>query len=86
MSIAALQDIHHEFGKVELLRGLNLDIYPGERVALIGANGSGKTTIFRILARQLLPTSGSVFWSKQLRVGYLPQQPKMEIEVHPVPG
>ncbi|NLF30285.1 MAG: ABC-F family ATP-binding cassette domain-containing protein [Planctomycetes bacterium] len=80
MSIASLQDIHHEFGKVELLRGITLDLYAGERVALVGPNGSGKTTILRILARQLLPTSGQVVWGRNVRVGYLPQQPKMETD------
>ncbi|MFW6145838.1 MAG: ABC-F family ATP-binding cassette domain-containing protein [Planctomycetota bacterium] len=80
MSIASLQDIYHEFGKVELLRGITLDLYAGERVALVGPNGSGKTTILRILAKQLLPTSGQVVWGKNMRVGYLPQQPKLETD------
>ncbi len=80
MSVASLQDIHHEFGKVEVLGGVTVDLYAGERVALVGPNGSGKTTILRILARALLPTSGKVVWGKNVRVGYLPQQPRLETD------
>ena len=77
MPIAGLFNVVHEFPKLTLLRGVSLEIASGERVALVGANGSGKTTIFRILARQLAPTQGQVFWSKGLRVGYLAQQPEL---------
>ncbi|NQU76397.1 MAG: ABC-F family ATP-binding cassette domain-containing protein, partial [Planctomycetes bacterium] len=63
-----------------ILCKLNLEISRGERVAMVGINGSGKTTVFRILARQLEPTRGKVFWAKGLRVCYLPQQPVMNTD------
>ncbi len=80
MSLASLQNIEHEFGKLQILRGLNLEVFAGERIALVGANGTGKTTVFRILMRELKPTAGAVNWAKNLRVGYLPQQAKMETD------
>ncbi len=80
MAIATLQGIEHEFDKLELLRGLNLEISRGERVALVGANGTGKTTVFKILAKELLPTHGNILWAKGLRIGYLTQQPRMETD------
>ena len=77
MAIAALQNVEHEFDAAPVLRGLNLEISAGERVALVGPNGSGKTTIFRILAGQLEPTSGKVFRAKSVAMGYLPQEAKV---------
>jgi ABC-2 type transport system ATP-binding protein len=50
----------HSYGRLEALAGLTLDVRPGECVALIGANGSGKSTAVRIIAGLLAPTSGSV--------------------------
>jgi len=80
MAIAALRKIEHEYENLHLLRGLSLEVSKGERIALVGANGSGKTTVFRILSRELEPTRGQVFWRKDLRVGYLPQQSRLETD------
>jgi len=49
-----------DFGRVAALRGLDLEIREGERIAVIGPSGAGKTTLFRLLAAVLKPTSGSV--------------------------
>lgn len=58
-----LQDIWHTYAgspPIEALRGVNLQIYPGEYVAIIGANGSGKSTLARHLNALLLPSRGRV--------------------------
>ncbi|CAM3044750.1 ectoine/hydroxyectoine ABC transporter ATP-binding protein EhuA [Filibacter tadaridae] len=52
--------IHKSFGDVDVLKGINLDIKPGEKVALIGPSGSGKTTIIRMLMTLEQPTSGTI--------------------------
>lgn len=54
------KDIHKSFGDVEVLKGINLDIMPGEKVAIIGPSGSGKTTIIRMLMTLEQPTSGAI--------------------------
>lgn len=52
-------DLRKRFGLTNALRGVNLQVRPGERVAIFGPNGSGKTTLMRILAGVSRPTKGS---------------------------
>lgn len=52
--------VAHSYGRLDALRALDLSVEPGECVALIGANGSGKTTAVRIIAGLLTPTAGTV--------------------------
>jgi ATP-binding cassette subfamily F protein 3 len=56
-----------------VLRRLNLRIDPDDRIALLGRNGNGKTTLARLLAAQLLPMEGGVTASGKMRVGYFTQ-------------
>ncbi|MGP4066803.1 ectoine/hydroxyectoine ABC transporter ATP-binding protein EhuA [Oceanobacillus sp. M65] len=58
--IVTFQDVHKSFGDVEVLKGINLDIKPAEKVAVIGPSGSGKTTIIRMLMTLEKPTSGDI--------------------------
>ena len=55
-----VRDLVKSFGGHAVLRGLNLDVVQGERLALVGPNGAGKTTLLRILAALSKPTEGSV--------------------------
>ncbi|TAM39340.1 MAG: ABC transporter ATP-binding protein [Burkholderiaceae bacterium] len=48
------------FGKTEIIRGVNLAVKPGERVAIIGPNGAGKSTLFNLISGRFAPTSGDV--------------------------
>lgn len=58
--IVSYQDVHKSFGDVEVLKGIDLDIKPAEKVAVIGPSGSGKTTIIRMLMTLEQPTTGSI--------------------------
>lgn len=58
--IVSYKDVHKSFGDVEVLKGINLDIKPAEKVAVIGPSGSGKTTIIRMLMTLEEPTSGDI--------------------------
>jgi ABC-2 type transport system ATP-binding protein len=62
LSNAALmvRGLHRRFGDKLVVHGLDLELQPGERVALHGPNGSGKTTILRCVAGTLAPTSGTI--------------------------
>ncbi|MBY4594257.1 ABC transporter ATP-binding protein [Ottowia caeni] len=55
-----LKDLRKNFGKTEILRGVQLGARPGERVAVIGPNGAGKSTLFNIISGRFAPSSGQV--------------------------
>jgi ATPase subunit of ABC transporter with duplicated ATPase domains len=59
---------------------LNFIIEAGQRVAIIGPNGIGKTTLMRCLAGELKPTAGRVTWVENAQPGYMPQDPQAEFE------
>ncbi len=61
------------YGETPLFRNLNLMIEAGERVAVIGPNGIGKTTLLRTLVGELKPDSGMIKWSENVRIGYFAQ-------------
>ena len=61
--IVQYKDIHKSFGEVEVLKGIDLDIRKGEKLALIGPSGSGKTTIIRLLMTLEKPTFGTILVS-----------------------
>ena len=58
--IVAYQNIKKSYGDLEILKGVDLSIRPGEKLALIGPSGSGKTTIIRMLMTLEKPTSGFI--------------------------
>jgi branched-chain amino acid transport system ATP-binding protein len=55
-----LRDLRKSFGKTEIIRGVNLAVKPGERVAIIGPNGAGKSTLFNLISGRFEATSGDV--------------------------
>ena len=74
MAIVTLQDVHVAFGPEIVLDHLDLQLHPGEKVGMVGANGSGKTTILRLVTGRIAPDMGRVIRQKGLRIGYLPQE------------
>ena len=58
-----LKDLRKSFGKTEIIRGINLAVKPGERVAIIGPNGAGKSTLFNLISGRFEPSSGEVLLS-----------------------
>jgi branched-chain amino acid transport system ATP-binding protein len=55
-----LDDVRKSFGKTEIIRGANLQVRPGERVAIIGPNGAGKSTLFNLISGRFGLTSGQI--------------------------
>lgn len=59
--IVQYNDVHKSFGDTHVLKGINLDIRPSEKIAIIGPSGSGKTTIIRLLMTLEEPTEGDIY-------------------------
>jgi branched-chain amino acid transport system ATP-binding protein len=55
-----LKGLRKSFGKTEIIRGTDLAVAPGERVAIIGPNGAGKSTLFNLISGRFAPTSGEI--------------------------
>ncbi|WP_433901826.1 ABC-F family ATP-binding cassette domain-containing protein [Sphingobacterium puteale] len=75
MSILATEQVSHSFHDRWLFRDLHFGLQKGERVALVGINGTGKSTLLSILADRTLPTAGKVVKEKGIKIGFLEQDP-----------
>jgi branched-chain amino acid transport system ATP-binding protein len=62
-----LKNVHKSFGKTQIIRGVDLAVKAGERVAIIGPNGAGKSTLFNLISGRFAPTSGEI-WLGQHRI------------------
>ncbi len=60
-----LKQLRKSFGKTEIIRGVNLSVQAGERVAIIGPNGAGKSTLFNLISGRFAPTSGEILLDGQ---------------------
>lgn len=69
-----LKDLRKTFGKTEIIRGVNLAVKQGERVAVIGPNGAGKSTLFNLISGRFAPTSGEVLLNGQRIEGKKPYE------------
>jgi len=71
--LISLRNIHVQFGLKVLFHEVTLNVYPKDRIALVGRNGSGKTTLFKTLMNQIELDDGEIFIQPGTRIGYLPQ-------------
>jgi ATP-binding cassette subfamily F protein 3 len=76
--MVSVQDLSVSFGSFDLLTEISFLINDQDRIGLAGRNGSGKSTLLRIIAGVQSPTSGQVDMSKEVTIGYLPQQMKVD--------
>src|SRR2546423_3176476 len=59
-AVIRIRDLHKRFGDLHVVRGVDLDVRRGERIAIIGASGSGKSTILRCLNFMEVPSAGTI--------------------------
>jgi len=75
VSILATEQVSHSFHDRWLFKDLHFGLQKGDRIALVGINGTGKSTLLAILAERILPTSGKVVKEKGIKIGFLEQDP-----------
>ena len=80
MALITLQDAQLAFGHVALLDHTDFSLEPQERVGLIGRNGTGKSSMLKILARLEKPDDGTLQVQTGLRVAYVPQEPILDLQ------
>ena len=74
-----LSDVHKSYGTQDVLRGASLQVNPGEHVGLVGRNGAGKTTIFRLVSSEESADRGEVVRARGVRLGLLAQHVQFEL-------
>jgi ATPase subunit of ABC transporter with duplicated ATPase domains len=71
--VLAVEAVSKAYGDKEVLRGVSLVVRRGEKIAVIGPNGLGKSTLLRIVVGRLAPDAGEVRWGHEAKVGYFAQ-------------
>jgi ATP-binding cassette subfamily F protein 3 len=78
MPVLTATNIGHNYGERVILSGISLSIEPGERIGIVGRNGTGKSTLMKILTGQLKHDLGSIVLQRGCRAGYLQQDPNLD--------
>src|SRR6516165_1101840 len=73
-----LEQVHKSYGSHDVLKDISFQINPGEHVGLVGRNGAGKTTIFRMIARLEEPDGGRISLARTVGIEMLAQQPRFD--------
>jgi ABC transport system ATP-binding/permease protein len=78
MKMITIENVTKTYGEKELFKGVSFTIGERERVGLIGVNGTGKSSLLRIVAGLDQPDSGNIIFPKDYKISFLSQQPEME--------
>ena len=78
LPILTLKDIRKAYGSIEVLHGIDMEVYAGEVVALLGENGAGKSTVSNVISGTVLPSSGKMTWQG---AAYAPATPREAIDL-----
>ncbi|AVP49581.1 ABC-F family ATP-binding cassette domain-containing protein [Williamsoniiplasma luminosum] len=81
MSIVHIKDLSHQNGEKFLYQDVNIRINKGEHVALVGPNGTGKTTLFDLIAGKNVPDKGEIELHPRAKMGYLDQHHDVDMQI-----
>jgi ATP-binding cassette subfamily F protein 3 len=80
MPLLSATNIRHAYGDRVILDGVSISVEPGERIGIVGRNGTGKSTLLKILAGLMPADAGSISLQRGSRAGYLHQDPRLDPE------
>jgi ABC-type multidrug transport system ATPase subunit len=78
--VLEIEDISKAYGSKQVLRDVSLTVRRGEKLAIIGPNGLGKSTLLKIMMDRVAPDAGTVRWGHEVRTGYFPQDHREALE------
>jgi ATP-binding cassette subfamily F protein uup len=79
-AIVTAQDLVKSYGNRHVLRGVSFAVHDKDRIGLIGANGTGKSTLLKILVGDEQADEGTVTWRRDLVLEYVPQEPRLPLD------
>ena len=71
MACLDIQELSLSFGEETLFQNVSFEMQPHDKVGFVGANGVGKTSLFKVLTGEYQPTSGAAYIGKNVRLGYM---------------
>ena len=81
MAILTVSGLSMEFGEQKLFDNMFFEVQPGDRIGLIGVNGCGKTTLFKLMTGAMEPAGGEIIINKNTRIGYMEQHVCRNLDV-----
>jgi len=75
-----MHGLNKRYGKKEVLKDINLSFYPGAKIGIVGENGSGKSTVLKIMAGQITEFDGEAWLTKGFKSGFVEQEPELNPE------
>ncbi len=78
MSILSVSALSFGYSDIPLFSNVSFELNEGEHVGLIGGNGTGKSTLLKLLLGQIVPDSGTVTWNTGIRIGFIDQYSKID--------
>ncbi|MBN1565429.1 MAG: ABC-F family ATP-binding cassette domain-containing protein [Anaerolineae bacterium] len=80
MAVLSVNNLAKSFGADDIFEGISVEIPHGAKIALVGSNGIGKTTLLEIMIKLEPPSAGTIMHMKNLTIGYLPQRPTLNAD------
>ena len=80
MSLLQAQNLSLSFGLRPLLKAVNFSLEKGEKIALLGRNGEGKSSLLKVIAGEIKADEGKIITQQGFKIAYLPQDPPLKEE------
>ncbi|MDA1475054.1 ABC-F family ATP-binding cassette domain-containing protein [Bacillus changyiensis] len=79
MSLLKVEHLSHSFADKTLYKNAFFDLYKGEHMGLVGQNGTGKSTLIKILLGEIMPDEGEIKWQPNIKIGHLDQYAEINL-------